>query len=241
MAAHPDHAIHLPHDAEEFASLARELHGPASVLLTLELMCTLAVSLVPGADHAGITIIRGGTFSTPASSDAVPISVDTIQYETGEGPCVDAAVQSVDMVELRDIDDNDRWPAFRARMRTETPVRAMLSYKLFLEADALGALNLYADSPGAFTDASRAVGQTFAAHGAIAFKAAQADEQIVNLQAALVTSRRIGQAVGILMCRRAMTEQAAFDLLRVTSQRGHQKLRALADDVVLTGDLLAAS
>ncbi|HZZ97211.1 MAG TPA: ANTAR domain-containing protein [Jatrophihabitantaceae bacterium] len=65
----------------------------------------------------------------------------------------------------------------------------------------------------------------------------RADETAANLQIALASNRRIGTAVGILMARHRITDDTAFDLLRVTSQRTHRKLRDIADDVVLTGAL----
>ncbi len=44
-----------------------------------------------------------------------------------------------------------------------------------------------------------------------------------------------GTAIGILMAHRRITDTAAFELLRDASQRGHRKLRDIAEDVVLTG------
>ena len=68
---------------------------------------------------------------------------------------------------------------------------------------------------------------------------AEAQREIANLQIALQTSRQIGMAVGVLMCRNGWTEDRAFDALRDASQRQHRKLRDLAQEVVLTGDLPA--
>ena len=59
--------------------------------------------------------------------------------------------------------------------------------------------------------------------------------KIVGLEVALATCRRIGAAMGILMTRRQVTEDQAFDLLRVASQHTHRKLREIAHDVVITG------
>lgn len=61
--------------------------------------------------------------------------------------------------------------------------------------------------------------------------------KIANMEAALATCRRIGIALGIIMAGQKITEQQAFDLLRVASQHTHRKLREVADDVVLTGTL----
>ncbi len=56
-----------------------------------------------------------------------------------------------------------------------------------------------------------------------------------NLQLALQTSRHIGAAIGILMSLHKITEDQAFDLLRLASQRCNRKLRDLALDVIDTG------
>jgi AmiR/NasT family two-component response regulator len=71
----------------------------------------------------------------------------------------------------------------------------------------------------------------------VAFESARTAEQVANLRQALESNRRIGVAIGVLMARRSVTEQAAFDLLRAASQNQHRKLREVADDVVYTGDL----
>lgn len=62
-------------------------------------------------------------------------------------------------------------------------------------------------------------------------------EKIANLEAALVTARRIGAAMGILMLGRGITDVQAFDLLRSQSQATQRKLRAVAEEVILTGTL----
>lgn len=59
--------------------------------------------------------------------------------------------------------------------------------------------------------------------------------QVDNLTIALDSSRQIGAALGILMATHKITLEAAFDVLRRTSQRTHRKLREIAADVVDTG------
>lgn len=44
----------------------------------------------------------------------------------------------------------------------------MLSFQLYVEADNLGAVNLYSREPGAFTDHPEHAGLLVAAHAAIA-------------------------------------------------------------------------
>lgn len=61
--------------------------------------------------------------------------------------------------------------------------------------------------------------------------------KIANLEQALVTCRRIGAAIGIVMATRKVAEEQAFDALRVASQQTNRKLRDVADEVLLTGVL----
>jgi AmiR/NasT family two-component response regulator len=61
--------------------------------------------------------------------------------------------------------------------------------------------------------------------------------QIESLEAALITSRKIGAAIGILMATDKITEPEAFDRLREVSQDSRRKLRDVADDVLITGML----
>jgi ANTAR domain len=60
---------------------------------------------------------------------------------------------------------------------------------------------------------------------------------VENLRRALVTSRSIGAAIGILMDRHKITKEQAFDLLRQASQRTHRKLYQTAEDVLNTGEI----
>ena len=67
----------------------------------------------------------------------------------------------------------------------------------------------------------------------------QAQAQIQNLTIALTTSRRIGIAIGIVMANDKLTEDQAFEYLVSASQSSHEKLRVIAERVVLTGSIAA--
>lgn len=68
-----------------------------------------------------------------------------------------------------------------------------------------------------------------------------ARDKIANLEIALQSSRRIGQALGIMMDRLAVTEDEAFTRLRMASQRSHRKLRDIAEEIVYTGQIPPAA
>ena len=74
----------------------------------------------------------------------------------------------------------------------------------------------------------------------VAGELSAARRHIEHLRTALITNRGIAMAVGILMARRGLTEDEAFETLRERSQRENRKVRDIADEVVYTGDLPGA-
>ena len=58
-----------------------------------------------------------------------------------------------------------------------------------------------------------------------------------NLRIALETRGVIDQAKGILMARHRLTADQAFQVLVRMSMRTNRKLRAVAEDLVHTGEL----
>ncbi len=108
-----------------------------------------------------------------------------------------------------------------------------LCFQLFVHDDDLGALNLLARRPGAFTDESERIGSLFASHAAVAV----ADAQDVNPITTALSSRDvIGQAKGILMERLHLTPDQAFEQLRSMSQRLNRKVRDIAAELAETGE-----
>jgi hypothetical protein len=96
---------------------------------------------------------------------------------------------------------------------------------------------LFSEEPDFFTDALCRFVDVYADHAAIALAKVGDHERAENLETALQSNREIGMAIGILMVRYALTDHAAFDLLRVTSQHEHRKLRDIAAETVYCGDL----
>lgn len=153
--------------------------------------------------------------------------MDAVQYETDQGPCLDA-IREHETFKTDDLAKEDRWPKFSSRAAEETGVASMLSFRLFAEADTMGALNLYSKQRGAFDEEALAVGSVFATHAAVALAGAQHDEQ---MEKALRGRDVIGQAKGILMAQQHVTADEAFDILRRASQSMNIKLRELAERV----------
>jgi len=219
--------------AESFGEVARSLAADLDVQATLDKIVRLAVDTLDACDFAGITIIKGRAIRSPASSDEVPRTVDAIQAETGEGPCIDA-IKEHEVFQTGNLLTEDRWPNFSARAHQETGVTSILSLRLFIEKDTMGSLNLYATSADAFDETDVALGAVFAAHAAVAMASARLE---ADLERKAEGRDVIGRAKGILMARRSITNEQAFDLLRRASQRLNIKLAVLAEEVNLTGTL----
>jgi hypothetical protein len=74
-------------------------------------------------------------------------------------------------------------------------------------------------------------------HERLAEVAAQADRRSAQLAVETITARTIGEATGIVMATRHLTNSAAVDLLKVASRHSGRTLRDLAYEVVHAGGL----
>ncbi len=223
--------------AQQLSELARHLHQKDTVDDTLMGIVRASVDNVPSAQFAGISVVEARReVSTQAWSDEVVQVCDQAQYESGQGPCLDAVYEQ-QTVRVSDMRAEQRWPEF-ARRAAEVGIGSMLSLQLYVSGDNLGALNLYSSSPEAFDDESEHVGLLLAAHAAVAMASARREEQLVR---AMETRDLIGQAKGILMERYKITGDQAFCLLIRVSQNTNMKLRDIADHLTATGELAARS
>ena len=218
---------------EHLARIALRLSEADSVHQTLQRVVDLGEELLEGCDGVSLMLIsRGGKIDTPAYSSQAAHRSDMAQYATGEGPCLDA-IKDQRTVVVDDLETDERWPDYRAKA-LELGVRSILSVRLFVTDDSMGALDVYALEPNAFDRTSQLVGEVFAAHASVAAKAALTE---AGLETALRSRDVIGQAKGIVMARGRMTENMAFDVLTKLSQDRNQKLTALAAEIAESGEI----
>ncbi|MBB4689178.1 GAF and ANTAR domain-containing protein [Amycolatopsis jiangsuensis] len=210
--------------AEVLSDIARTLQAEPDVETTLGAIVKSAVSHVDGAEYAGISLVeRKGRIRTVVPTDELVIQIDKLQYLYHEGPCVDSIAEH-ETHRTSDLATESRWPRF-APAATGMGVRSMLSYRLFVSATTLGALNMYSIRPDAFTEETEQNGRMFATHAAIALVGAQTEAQ---LHAALEHRDLIGMAKGILMHRHDIDAVHAFRMLTEASQHSNMKLRDVA-------------
>ncbi|TQJ90923.1 GAF and ANTAR domain-containing protein [Streptomyces sp. SLBN-31] len=216
--------------AEAMAVLARDLLAQDSVQGTLDEIAASAVKLVDGCDAAGILAVRKGRAVTVSACGEMVEEADRLQGELGEGPCFDLARHAGGERVYRIADmtqPQPTWPKFAAAAH-ELGFGSMTGVLLYTLDEDFGALNLYARSPGAFTEEFETASWLLASHAAVALADARTIDQ---LQHAMETRHAIGEAMGILMERHRLSESDAFDVLRRLSQHHNIKLRDIAQRV----------
>ena len=216
--------------AVRMAQLAREIAAPRPLEQVLTDVTTAAVDLIPRADVAGVLLVKkGGEFESLADTDSVVAQLDKLQNDFREGPCYDASLKDT-IVRTDDLRTESRWPRY-APAAVQRGVVSSLSFKLYTADRTAGALNVFSFEAGEWDAEAETIGSVFAAHAAAAILAARHGEQ---LQSAVSTRDRIGQAKGIIMERYGVDDVRAFELLRQLSQESQAKLVDIAQRIIET-------
>jgi GAF domain-containing protein len=189
-----------------------------------------AKELIAGVDVAGVLLVgSGGTHETLAPTSDLLFELDNLQLATGEGPCLQAALGET-VVRTDDFRSEPRFPHYAPKV-VELGVLSALSFKLYTADRTAGALNLFGYQPELWNVEAETIGTVLAAHAAAAILASREGQQ---LQSALSTRDRIGQAKGIIMERYTIDDVRAFEMLRQLSQDTNTKLTDLAQRVIDT-------
>jgi GAF domain-containing protein len=218
---------------EGLAALSQFFVDEGTLGDTLLRVTEIACSVAP-ADMAGITMLVEGRARTGVFTDPEAPDIDTAQYESGQGPCLDA-FRNQRVYRIDSTDDEERWPDF-VKHASAHGIRSTLSVPIVARGEGLGALNLYSRTESAFDDRSLERAETFARHAAIVLANAQvywdARQLGENLHQAMQTRATIDHAIGILMVHGGRKPEEAFQVLVRASQRENRKLREIADDIV---------
>ncbi|WP_295698546.1 GAF and ANTAR domain-containing protein [Lapillicoccus sp.] len=230
-------------DFEDLQSSLMALAGLVSGTTGLEgllgQVASFAAHAIPGADGAGVTLLRMegpvNRIEALATSHPFVAEIDEIQYVVlNEGPCVTAARERR-TVRSGSLGGEKLWPRFGPRVG-RLGINSALALPLLLPGHIVGAINVYARGKNVFDDRAVAIGELFAAPAAVAVHnagvLAQALALTTQLQAALVSRPVIDQAIGVVRARSGATSEEAFARLREISQREHTKLVDVAQQLV---------
>jgi PAS domain-containing protein len=176
----------------------------------LEHVVEMAVSIVPGAEHASILLLRAGQpIATPAATSDLAAEWDRVQYEVGDGPGWHAVVGDRGVVVIPEMRNERRWRRFAERA-ARLGVRSLLACHLPTPRGTLGSLNLYSAQHDAFGSDSVLLGRVVATRAAIALALTDQERE---LQRAIDRGELIGKAVRVLMARHHLTAGSAFERL----------------------------
>ena len=200
----------------------------------LRLVTALADATVTNADGVSVTLERHGRLMTVAASNDKVLTMDHHQYETGEGPCLDAKAQG-HWFYTDSLADETRWPAF-VPLALGQGIHSILSSPLKTSDRAQGALNMYSTTPQAFGEREQELAALFADQASQILTAAgqdATDEATTQPFADALKARKlIHQAQGVIMARDRVTADDASGSLLRDARSGNVTVLAFATELV---------
>jgi GAF domain-containing protein len=204
-------------------------------------VAVLATETVDGADFVGLMMSVNDRLQTPVFTDEEAPEIDSAQYETGIGPCLDS-YRDAAIYTIPSTPEDQRWRPFSEACQAHG-VHSTMSVPVLTDGKSVGALNFYSRQERSFDDEAEALGVAFAEQAAIVIGNARAywDAKALGEQLTQALESRIviEQAKGLLMST-GLTSAAAFDMLRKASQRENRKLQQIAADLVAEAERRAS-
>jgi GAF domain-containing protein len=223
---------------EDLAAAVREftdsLLNPYDLPELLYRLTGHASAVVDGCG-AGIMLENtDGELGFVAASEERIVAAERHQERVESGACYEAYTRN-ELIAVDDLEADHRWPDYSARMK-ELGLRSVIGVPMNAFGRTIGVINIYRDAPSTWTPGDIDAAQIVASMGAgYIINANQMREQTDladHLQSALDSRDVIGQAKGILMSRRGVDADAAFEALRAASQASNRKLRDVAQELL---------
>jgi hypothetical protein len=217
--------------AAEFALLAERLLAAATVGAVLQGVVEAGLVVADGADLVSVTLrTPDGRFGTPVATDGLATSLDHLQYQLDEGPCVEATrTPGLGVVGSADVGAGREFPAWGPAAGS-AGIGSVLAVGLFPEigSSRVGALNFYSFQRNGLDRTDRDMALVLAAHASTALAATRATTEAeiekAHLLEALSSRDVIGQAKGILMQRRGIGADEAFAILQKAARELNVRL-----------------
>ncbi|PRZ32747.1 ANTAR domain-containing protein [Antricoccus suffuscus] len=221
--------------ARAFVQLAGALVGDFDVADLLQGLVERSVQLLD-ADAAGLVLSdHRGTLQVMASSTEGARRLELFQLQADEGPCVDCFRGGKQIAEPDLRAAVSAWPRFVPVAR-EVGFAAVQAFPLRLRGEVIGALNLFSNSPIAFSEDDQQVAQALADVATIAILSERAlhDRELLvaQLEGALNSRIVIEQAKGVLAEAVGLDVDAAFAHLRRAARSSRRRLVEVATDLV---------
>lgn len=220
-------------DLPTAAAIARavdEINQSRTVEELLDAIVHATRSSLPAFEHVSVSERRSdGTIETRSGTGQLVWDLDGLQYDLGEGPCVDA-IEHEPVVVVEHLRHDQRWPRY-IPAAAQRGVLAQVGVQLFARGRHVGGLNLYSTEHEEVDQESVETARLLAGHVSIVLGHVREEH---HLNQAIQTRKVIGQAIGILMERYRIDEDRAFQFMLRASQSGNIKLRDIAQELVTT-------
>lgn len=221
--------------------LAADLAAAAHLPLTrnvldaaLQLVVVMSQAVMTGADGVSITLPREGQLRTVAASNDVVLQMDHDQYDTGEGPCLDAATQG-ELFSSPALGQERRWPAFVPRARARG-IESIMSTPLMAGSHPLGAINVYSRATEGFASHEQEWALEFASETSKVLMAsnglATAGSVDAEISAALESRHTIAMAQGVIMTHQRLTVEDSYRFLTDISRRTSRPLLEVCRELI---------
>ena len=228
----------MPIDPDALTKSVARLEGVDPVDTGLDAALELAVAETDDVfqvDGAGLMLVDAdGVLRSTTASDRPGGMLESLQEQFGEGPCVDAFLKDGPVL-ADDLAADPRWPSV-GPLAAGHGVRAVLGVPIDLRDGPMGTLNVYAAHPRGWDDSEVAAIQAYtrviASLLRSAVQAHVSGRAATQLQRALDSRSLIEQAKGVLMERRGLDQQAAFELLRSRARSTRRRLQDVARETV---------
>lgn len=177
-----------------------------------------------------------GPAGTFAATDGPARVMETLQFELGEGPCVEASstrspVLQSDLART----GGSRWPAFTAGA-VDAGIRAIFALPLQVGGIRLGVLDLYRDAAGPLdgADLTMALDYADAATALLLHTQTSADPEHLQQHVAepMDHHAEVHQATGMLAARLSLPLAEALAVLRAAAYSAERPMLDVAKDVV---------
>ena len=216
------------------SALGEYFVGDITLAEVLEKICQAALDAVEPARLAGISMTVDARIGTYIFTHPEVQDVDRSQYDTGDGPCVDA-FHTGDVVIIDSTLEPGPYVAFRT-VAVDHGLLSTMSVPMHAGEALVGALNLYAPNERAFSGSDQKTALSFATQAAYVLLNHQAywDAKSLSesLTQAMQSRAQIEQAKGIIVAATGCTPDEAYDRLREQSQAENIKLRDIAARIV---------
>jgi hypothetical protein len=203
-------------------------------------LCDPFVSALP-VTGAALSVMSGAVGqSTLSSSNVVAARLDELQFDLGEGPCWEAlSTHAPALTPDLNAGANGAWPVFAEAVlsdRVARDVSAIFAFPLVVGTLDLGAVDLYAEAPGALTPQQIAGATSLAEVAAWQVLRRVLDDQDMDVSddelSARSSRREVHQATGMVLAQLNISAKDAALLLRAHAFASGRSVREVATDVV---------